>query len=158
LVYSWKWKRVFGTCLIETGVVDAHLKLLTGLGNDNIVGQPPRVVDLLDKAGVEQLFNFFMDEVLPLNGLLSGFLLDWSCIGVDLQMVLNHLPKDPGHLWWLPDKHINISPQKGVEHEFLFAVQIPHDAGGLGSICPDLNSLHENTLVVRGLHAGCGGW
>jgi hypothetical protein len=56
------------------------------------------VVDLLDKAGVEQLFNFFMDEVLPLNGLLSGLLLDWSCIGVDLQMVLNHLPKDPGHL------------------------------------------------------------
>jgi hypothetical protein len=63
-----------------------------------MVGQPPRVVDLLDKAGVEQLFNFFMDEVLLLNGLLSGFLLDWSCIGVDLQMVLNHLPKDPGHL------------------------------------------------------------
>jgi hypothetical protein len=39
-----------------------------------------------------------MDEVLPLNGLLSRFLLDRSGITVDLQMVLNHLPGDPGHL------------------------------------------------------------
>jgi hypothetical protein len=53
LVYSRKRKRVFGTCLIETSVVDAHLKLPADLWDDNRVGQPPWVVDLLDKAGVE---------------------------------------------------------------------------------------------------------
>jgi hypothetical protein len=56
------------------------------------------VVDLLYEASVEQLFDFFMDEVLPLNGLLSGPLLDWSGVRVDLQMVLNHLPRDPRYL------------------------------------------------------------
>jgi hypothetical protein len=98
LIYSWKRKRVFGTCLIETGVVDAHPKLHANLGDNNRIGQPPWVVDLPDKAAVEQLFDFFTDEVLPLYGLLSGLLLDWSGIGVDLQMVLNHHPRDPRHL------------------------------------------------------------
>jgi hypothetical protein len=63
-----------------------------------MIGQPLGVVDLLYEASIEQLFGFFMDEVLPLNGLLSGPLLDRSGIGVDLQMVLNHLPRDPRHL------------------------------------------------------------
>jgi hypothetical protein len=56
------------------------------------------VVDLSDESGVEQLLDFFMDEVLLLNGLLLGLLLHQSAVGVDLQMMLNHLPRDPGHL------------------------------------------------------------
>jgi hypothetical protein len=52
------------------------------------------VVDYSYEASVKQVFDFFMDEVLPLNGLLSGPLLDRSGVGVDLQMVLNHLPRD----------------------------------------------------------------
>jgi hypothetical protein len=82
------------------------------------------VVDLQYEASVEQLFDFFTDEVLPLNGLLSGLLLDRSGVGVDLQMVLNHLPRDPRHLLWLPGEHVDISPEEGAEREFLFAVQI----------------------------------
>jgi hypothetical protein len=50
------------------------------------------VVDFLYEASIEQLLNFFMDEVLPLNGLLLGLLLHWPSVRVDLQMVLNHLP------------------------------------------------------------------
>jgi hypothetical protein len=95
-----------------------------------------------------------LDKVLPLYGLLSRLLLDWSGIGVDLQMVLNHLPRDLRHLRWLPGKHVYISPEEGDEHEFLFAVQIPHYAGGLGNIHPDLNGLHEDVLFARGLHTG----
>jgi hypothetical protein len=83
------------------------------------------VVDLPYEARVEQLLDFFTDEVLPLNGLLLGPLLDWSGIEVDLQMVLNNLPRDPSHLRWLPGKHVNISPEKNDEREFLFAVQVP---------------------------------
>jgi hypothetical protein len=53
LTYSWKRKRVFGTSLVETGVVDAHPKLPAGLGDDNRVGKPPWVVNLPDKNSVE---------------------------------------------------------------------------------------------------------
>jgi hypothetical protein len=89
---------VFVTCLVETCVVDAHLKLLIGLRDDHKIGQPPRVVDLPYEASIKQVLDFFTDEVLLLNGLLPEHLLDWSGIGVNLQMVLNHLPRDPRHL------------------------------------------------------------
>ena len=44
--------RVSRTCLVETGVVDAHLKLPVGLWDDDRVGQLLGVVDLLDEASV----------------------------------------------------------------------------------------------------------
>jgi hypothetical protein len=155
LIYSWERERVFWTCLIETSVVIAHSKLPTCLGDDNRVGQPPWEVDLPDEASIKQLLNLLSDKILPLYGLLLGLLLDRPSIRVDLQMVLNHLPKDPRHLRRLPGKHVHISLKEGDESEFLFAVQIPRDASGLGSICPELNSLHRGILFARGLHAGC---
>jgi hypothetical protein len=75
---------ITGTCLVETCVVDAHPNLPVGLRDDHRIGQPPSVVDLPCEASVEQLLDFFTDEVLPLNGLLSGPLLDWSGIEVNL--------------------------------------------------------------------------
>jgi hypothetical protein len=42
------------------------------------------VVDLPYEAGVEQLLDFFMDEVLPLSELLLGLLLNRYGVGVDL--------------------------------------------------------------------------
>jgi hypothetical protein len=81
-------------------------------------------MDLPYEAGVEQLFDLFTDEVLPLNILLSGPRLERSGVGVDLQMLLNHLPRDPRHLRWLPGKHIDIILEEGDEREFLFAIQI----------------------------------
>jgi hypothetical protein len=83
-----------------------------------------RVVDLSYEAGVKQLLDFFTDEVLPLNGLLPGFLLDRSTIGVDLHMVFNHIPRDPRHLRWFPGKHVDVSSEEGDENEFQFAIQI----------------------------------
>jgi hypothetical protein len=91
-------ERIFGTCLIETSVVNAHPKLPISLGDDNRVGQPPWEVDLPDEVGIEQLVDHFTGEVLPLHGLLLRLLLDQSGVKVDLQMVLNHLPGDSGHL------------------------------------------------------------
>jgi hypothetical protein len=84
LIYSWKRQRIFGASLVETSVVDAYPKLPDGLGDDNRVGQPPRVVDLLYEASIEQLLDFFTDEVLPLNELLLRLLLHRPDVGVDL--------------------------------------------------------------------------
>jgi hypothetical protein len=109
-------------------------------------------VDLPYEASVEQLFDLFTDEVLLLNGLLSRPLLDRSSVRVDLQMMLNHLPRDPRHLRWLPGKHIDISLEEGDEREFLFVVQITRDMGSLSSRGPDLDGLHGD---IFGLHAGC---
>jgi hypothetical protein len=81
-------------------------------------------MDLSYEASIEQLFDFFTDKVLSLNRLLLRPLLDRSSIGVDLQMVLNHLPRDPRHLQWLPGKHVDIIPEEGDEREFIFVVQI----------------------------------
>jgi hypothetical protein len=113
------------------------------------------VVDLPNEASIKQLLNLLSAKILPLYGLLLGLLLDWPNVRVDLHMVLNHLPRDPRHLQRLPGKHIHISSEEGDECKFLFAIQIPHDAGGLGSIRPDLNNLHGDVLFARGLHTGC---
>jgi hypothetical protein len=113
------------------------------------------VVHLLYEASVEQLLNFFTDEVLLLSGLLPGPLLDWSSIGVNLQMVLNHLPRDPRHLRWLPGKHVDISLEQGDYHEFLFAVQSTQDTGSLTSLSPDLDGLYGDIFLARWLHVGC---
>jgi hypothetical protein len=97
-MYAWERKGILWACLIETSVVEAHPKLPTNLGDDNRVGQLPRVVDLPDEADIKQLLDFFMNEVLSINGLLLRLLLHWPGIGVDLHKVLNHLPRDPRHL------------------------------------------------------------
>jgi hypothetical protein len=110
-------KGVFGTCLVEICVVNAYPKLPVGLCDDHRIGQPLRVVDLPYEASIEQLIDFFTDEVLPLNELLLGPLLDWSGVGINLQMVLNHLPRDPSHLRQLLGKHIDISLDEGDERE-----------------------------------------
>jgi hypothetical protein len=81
LIYSLKREIIFGTCLIETSIVDAPLLLPADLRDDNRVGQPPWVMDLLYEASVKQLFDFFMDEVLLLHGLLLGLLLDGLASG-----------------------------------------------------------------------------
>jgi hypothetical protein len=98
LVYTRKWIRIFWTCLIKIGVVDAHPKLAVCLRDHDWIGQPHWVIDLLDEASQQQLADLFTDEVLPFDGLLAWLLPDRPGIGVDLQMMLNHLPSDPGHL------------------------------------------------------------
>jgi hypothetical protein len=142
-------RRVFETCLIETCVVDAYPKLPIGLMDDHRIDQPPIVVDLPYEASVEQLLDFFTDEVLPLNGLLSWPLLDWSGVGVNLQIMLNHLFRDPRHLRWLPGKHVDISLEEGDEREFLFVVQITQDTGSLNSLSPDLDGLYGDIFLAR---------
>jgi hypothetical protein len=56
------------------------------------------VIDLFDEAGIKQLPDLLMDEVLPLNGLSPRLLTHRFGVRVDLQMMLNHLPGDHRHL------------------------------------------------------------
>jgi hypothetical protein len=52
-------------------------------------------------------------------------------------------------------KHVDISSEEGDECKFLFVIQIPHDAGGLGGFRADLDDLHRDVLIVQGLDTGC---
>jgi hypothetical protein len=84
LIYSRKWIRVFWTCLIKIGVVDAHPKLPVSLWDDDWVCQPLWVVDLFNEASLQQLADLFTDEVLLLDRLLPWLLSHRPSIGVDL--------------------------------------------------------------------------
>jgi hypothetical protein len=68
-------------------------------------------MDLFDKAGVKQLPDLLTDEVLPLNGLSLRLLAHRPGVGVNLQMVLNHLPGDPRYLRWFPCEIVDICRQ-----------------------------------------------
>jgi hypothetical protein len=72
LVYSWERKRIFVTYLVETCIVDAHPKLPIALQDDHRIGQPPGVVDLLYEANIEQLLDFFTDEVFHSTDCFQG--------------------------------------------------------------------------------------
>jgi hypothetical protein len=120
LIYLWKWIRVLRTSLIQAGVVDAHPKLPIGLGDDDWIGQPYRVMDLFDEARIQQLSDLLTDEILPLNGLSPRLLTHRFGIRVDLQMVLNHLPGDPRHLRRFPCENVGICLEEGDERAFLF--------------------------------------
>jgi hypothetical protein len=71
---------------------------------------------------------------------------------VDLQMVLDHLPRDPRHLRRFPCEYVGICLEEGDEREFLFFLQIARDAGGLGGIRAELDGLDGDAVCPRWLH------
>jgi hypothetical protein len=110
------------------------------------------MMNLFYEAGVQQLPNLLSDEVLPLNGLSPRLLTHRFGIRVDLQMVLDHLPGDPGHLRWLPCEHVVIFLEEGDEREFLFFLQITRNASGLGGIRVEPDGLDGDVVHSRWPH------
>jgi hypothetical protein len=115
-------------------------------------------VVLFDEASLQQLADLFTNEILLLDGLLPWLLLHRPGMGVDLQMVLNHLPGDPEHLRRFPGEHVNICPEEGDERAFLFLSQIPTNAGGLGGLRSNLDGLHGDIIRIRWMDFGRLGW
>ena len=63
---------------------------------------------LPDDVGSLQLLDLFDDEVMSFLGLAACFLLDGASVWSHCQLVLNHLPGDPGKLGWFPREHIGV--------------------------------------------------
>jgi hypothetical protein len=82
-------------------------------------------MNLLDKASMQQLLDLLTDEVLSLHVLSLWLLAHRLGDRVELQMVLNHLPRDPRHLRRLPSEHVGICLEEGDEREFLFPPRFP---------------------------------
>jgi hypothetical protein len=111
-------------------------------------------MDLFDEASVQQLLDLLTDEILPLDGLSPWFLTHRFGVRVDLQMVLDHLPGDPRHLRRFPCEYVGICLEEGDEREFLFFLQITHDASGLGGIPTEPDGLDGDAISTRWLHLG----
>jgi hypothetical protein len=109
-------------------------------------------MNLFDEASIKQLPDLLTDEVLSLNGLFLRLLTHRFSVKVDIQMVLNHLLRDPRHLRRFPCENIDICPEEGDEREFLFLLQISHDAGGPGGVRADLDGLDGSVVCSRWLH------
>src|SRR3990170_4328102 len=83
-----------------------------------------------DQTSCIKLLNLFGNELLPLQGLLSNLLLNRSGMWADSKVVLDYLPGNTGDIRWLLGKHINIRPQEGNEHAFLFVIEGGADSEG----------------------------
>jgi len=109
------------------------------------------VLDLPHESGAQQLLDLEVDELLALERLLPDLLLDGLGARTDREVMLNHFPRDPGHVGRLPCKHVDIRPEESDEHEFLFGSQASAYAGDLGGLRADLHHLRRDLLGVVGL-------
>ena len=76
-----------------------------------------------DQTSCLKFLDFLGNELLPLQGLLSNFLLDGSGMWTDSKVLLDYLPGNTRDIRWLPGKHIDIHPQEGNERAFLFVIE-----------------------------------
>ena len=68
---------------------------------------------------------------------MSESLFDWLCPRLNVQFLLDHLPRNAGHVRWLPCEHVPVVSEKGDELEFLLRIELGTDnrrLGGLGLV------------------------
>src|SRR5438105_1929962 len=109
------------------------------------------MTNFADEASSEQLVNFEPNDVLALQRLSAHLLPDGPHIREYDQVLLDHLPRDPGHVGWLPCKHINVCPEEGDEREFLFGVKRPTHLHGLCRVGIQENLLDWASTAGRNL-------
>ena len=132
MIYAGQGKRIFRASLIQISVIYTHAELAVGLWDDDWICQPVRVEDLSDKFGVKELADLLPDELLALRRLPPDLLLHRAGVRAHRQVMLDHLPRDPGHIGRLPCKHVDVSPEEGDKRAFLFAAQVTADSDDLG--------------------------
>ena len=103
--------------------------------------------DFSDKSGVEELADLLADKLLALWRLPLDLLLHRAGVRTHSQVMLDHLPRDPGYIGRLPGKHVHVSPEEGDERAFLFAAQVAADTDNLGSVFAHLDLLRWNRGV-----------
>ena len=59
-----------------------------------------------------------------------NFLLERLGMWADSKVALDYLPRSTGDIRWLPGKHIDIRPQEGNKHAFLFVIRGGADSKG----------------------------
>ena len=98
MIYAGQGKRIFRASLIQIGVIYTHAKLAVGLQDDNWIRQPVGVEDLSYESGVKEHADLLPDELLARRRLSPDLLLHRAGVRTHSQVMLDHLPKDPGHV------------------------------------------------------------
>jgi hypothetical protein len=66
---------------------------------------------------------------------------------IDVEGMLDQLPRHPWHVRWLPREDVAVSPEEVDERVFLFGVDTRPDGGGLAAVAyPEVNCFDQNLL------------
>ena len=76
---------------------------------------------------LHEFTNFLTDKVLPVLCLPANFLLHGAGAEAHRQMVLDHLPRDPGKVRRFLGEHVRVFPEEGDERAFLFCRKVGAD-------------------------------
>lgn len=107
LVNSGKGEWILWIGLVEVHVIDAHSPLPILLLDQIGIGQPIRVLDLLDEARGQDFSELLANRLLLLSE-AAEVRLHRLGIGLDVEVVLINLVGDPKHIRGLPYKHIGV--------------------------------------------------
>ena len=98
--------------LVEACEIDAHVLLLTLLGDDDRVHQPFQMTYLPNDIGFLQLAGLLDDEGLLLSGLSPRLLLYGACVGAHHQVMLTHTVRNADQVLGLPREHIFVRAEE----------------------------------------------
>jgi hypothetical protein len=66
---------------------------------------------------------------------------------IDVEGMLDQLPRHPWHVCWLPREDVAVSPEEVDERVFLFGVESRPDGSSLAAVaCPEVNGFDQNLL------------
>ena len=65
-------------------------------------------------------------------------------------MVLDHLPRDPGHIRRLPSKDVIICPEEGDERAFLFRIEVAANLDGLRRVVAERHFFDQSSIFREG--------
>jgi hypothetical protein len=86
---------------------------------------------------------------------MTQFLSDRSCLGIDLQFVLDQFSRESRHIRRLPCEYVSVILQELDKRAFLFVIQAGADDGSLAFIGePKVDSLRLLSRPHRG-HGLC---
>ena len=98
-----------------------------------------------------KFLDLFGNKLLWLQSLLSDLLLDGPGMRADSKVVLDYLPGNTGDVRWLPSKHIDIRPQEGNKHAFLFVIEGGTDNEGTINVSQPAGTFFTVGTVALGL-------
>ena len=90
LVYPRERKIIFRENFIKISEVDAHTPLAAFLQDHNNVGQPFRILHILDESNFEQPVYLFYDDLMSFFMEFSQFLLNWVPFSLHVQVVASY--------------------------------------------------------------------
>ena len=95
------------------------------------------MIHLFDKSGCKKPCNFYPNRLLFVASETSKLLLDRFGLAVDIQGVLDQVPRYTGHVGRFPCEHIHVAPQKHDERVFLFGIKVGPDKGRFAGVAID---------------------